>query len=115
MNNLDNEIILCINQLKVWKKGTNIDNICKQIIKINDLSEISKDYVLARLPTLSNEQKIKINEELIELQTANLMKYSTPLSSPVPIADTPVCNNIDDSIQNIPPAPYSRCSCVQQQ
>ena len=69
LNNLDNEIILCINQLKVWKKGTNIDNICKQIIKINDLSEISKDYVLARLPTLSNEQKIKINEELTELHT----------------------------------------------
>ena len=114
MNNLDNEIILCINQLKVWEKCSNIDNIYKQIIKFNDFSEISKDYVLARLPTLSNEQKIKINEELIELQTANLMKYSTPLSSPVPIADTPVCNSIDSSIQNIPPAPYNWCFCVQQ-
>ena len=33
LNNLDNEIFHCINQLKVWKKGRNIDNIYKQIIK----------------------------------------------------------------------------------
>ena len=80
LNNLDNEIFLCINRLKVWKKGSNIDNIYKQIIKINDFTKISKDYLLARLATLSNEQKIKIkllnnsasysvNEELIDLQT----------------------------------------------
>ena len=78
LNNLDNETYLCINQLKVWKKGSNIDNIYKQIIKINDFNEISKDYRAARLATLSNEQKIKIklfnnsasysvNEELIDL------------------------------------------------
>ena len=30
------------------------------------------------------------------------MQYSPPRSSPVPIADTPVCNNIDDSILDIP-------------
>ena len=36
LNNLDNEIFHCINQLKVWKKRSNIDNIYKQIIKIND-------------------------------------------------------------------------------
>ena len=78
LNNLDNEIFLCINRLKVWKRGSNIDNIYKQIIKINDFMEISKDYLLTRLATLSNEQKIKIkvlnnsascsvNEELIHL------------------------------------------------
>ena len=27
LNNLDNEIFLCINQFKVWKKGSNIGNI----------------------------------------------------------------------------------------
>ena len=27
LNNFDNEIFYCINQLKVWKKGSNIDNI----------------------------------------------------------------------------------------
>ena len=83
-NNLDNEIFLCINRLKVWKKGSNIDNRYKQIIKINDFTEISKDYLLGRLATLSNEQKIKIkflnnsasysvNEELIDLQTVKTM------------------------------------------
>ena len=84
LNNLGNEIFLCINRLKVWKKSSNIDNIYKQIIKINDFTEISKDYLLGRLATLSNEQKIKIkflnnsasysvNEELIDLQTVKTM------------------------------------------
>ena len=83
-NNLDNEIFLCINRLKVWKKGSNIDNRYRQIVKINDFTEISKDYLLGRLATLSNEQKIKIkflnnsasysvNEELIDLQTVKTM------------------------------------------
>ena len=96
LNNLDNEIFLCINRLKVWKKGSNIDNRYKQIIKINDFTEISKDYLLARLATLSNEQKIKIkllnnsasysvNEELIDLQTVKTMQYSPPRYSPQPI------------------------------
>ena len=113
LNNLDNEIFLCINRLKVWKKGSNIDNIYKQIIKINDFTKISKDYLLARLATLSNEQKIKIkllnnsasysvNEELIDLQTVKTMQYSPPR---LPIADTPVCNISDDSIQDMPPVP----------
>ena len=108
MNNLDNEIFLCINWLKVWKKGSNIDNIYKQITKINDFMEISRDNLLARLATLSNEQKIKIkplnnsasysvNEELIDLQTVKTMQYSPPQSPSVPTADTPVCN-MDDSI-----------------
>ena len=46
-------------------------------MKINDFKEISKDYLVARLATLPNEQKIKIklfhnftsysvNEELID-------------------------------------------------
>ena len=115
LNNLDNEIFLCINRLKVWKKDSNIDNIYKQILKIDDFTEISKDYLLARLATLSNEQKIKIkllnnsasysvNEELIDLQTVKTMQYSPPRSPSVPTADTPVCN-IDDSIQDIPPVP----------
>ena len=60
LNNFDNEIFLCINQRKAWKKGSNIDNIYKQIIKIIDFKEISKDYLLARLATLSNEQIMKI-------------------------------------------------------
>ena len=80
LNNLDNEIFHCINQPKVQKKGSNIDSIYKKIIKINDFKEISKDYLLARLATMSKEQKIKIrlfikftsysvNKELIGLQT----------------------------------------------
>ena len=87
LNNLDNEIFHCINQLDVWKKGSNIDNIHKQFIKINDFKEISEDYLLARLATLSNEQKIRIklfnnsafysvNEDLIDLQTVDSMQYS---------------------------------------
>ena len=80
LNNLANVIFLC----KVWKKGSNIGTIYKQIIKINDFKEISKDYLLARLATLLNEQKIKVklfnnsasysvNEELIDLQIVNSM------------------------------------------
>ena len=42
MNNLDNEIFLCINRLKVREKGSNIDNIYNQIIKVNDFTEIFK-------------------------------------------------------------------------
>ena len=42
LNNIDNEIFHCINQLKFWKRGSNIDNIPKQIIKINDLKEYPK-------------------------------------------------------------------------
>ena len=68
------------------------------------------------MTALSNEQKIKIkffnnsasysvNEDLIDLQTVNSMQYSLPRSLPVPIPNTPVCNNIDDSIQDIPPVP----------
>ena len=55
LNNFDNEIFHCINQLKVWKKDRNIDNIYKQTIKTNDFKGISKDYLLTRLATLSNE------------------------------------------------------------
>ena len=87
LNNLDNEIFLCINQLKVWKKGSNIDNIHKEIMKVNDFNEVSKDYLLARLTTFSNEQKTKIklfnnsasysvNEDLIDLQTVNAVLSS---------------------------------------
>ena len=117
LNNLGNEIFLYLNRLKVWKKGSNIDDIYKQIIKINDFMEIFTDYLLARLATLSNEQKIKIklfnnsasysvNEELIDLQTVETMQYIPPRSPSVPTADTPVCN-IDDSIQDIPPVPVA--------
>ena len=71
--------------------------------------------LLARLATLSNEQKIKIklfnisaacsiNKELIDQQTVKTMQYS-PRSSSFAIADTPVCNIIDGSIQDIPPVP----------
>ena len=74
-----------------------------------------KSHLLARLATLSNEQKIKIkllnnsasysvNEELIDLQTVKTMQYSPPWSPSVLTADTPLCN-IDDSIQDIPPVP----------
>ena len=79
-------------------------------MKIIDFKEISKDHLLARLVTLSNEQKITIklfhnsssfsvNEELIDQQTVNSMQYSHPRSSSVSVADTPVCNIIDDSPQ----------------
>ena len=75
--------VLLIN-FKSGKKGSNINNIYKQIIKINDIKEISKNNLLARLATLTNEQKIKIklfnnsasysvNEELINLKTVNSM------------------------------------------
>ena len=33
------------------------------------------------------------------------MHYSTPRWSPVPIADTLVCNIVDGSVQDIPPVP----------
>ena len=53
----------------------------------------------------NNSTSYSVNEELIDLQTVNSMHYSLPRSSSVPIADTPVCNIIDDSIQDIPPVP----------
>ena len=46
LNNLVHEKFHCINQLKVWIKGSNVENIYKQIIKINEFNEISKDYHL---------------------------------------------------------------------
>ena len=86
-----------------------MDDIYKQTIKINNFKEISKDYLPARLSTMWNEQKIKvklfynfasysINEELIDLKTMNSVHYSPSWSSPIPIADTPVCKIIDNSI-----------------
>ena len=39
------------------------------------------------------------------MQTVNSMQYSPPWPSPVPIADTPLCINIDGSLQDIPPVP----------
>ena len=69
------------------------------------------------MATLSNEQKIKmklfnnstsdtVNQQLIDLlQTVNLVQYSPPRSPTVRIADTPVCNSLDNSIQDIPPVP----------
>ena len=76
----------------------------------------SSKLLLTRLAILSNKQKINIkllnnsasysvNEELIDLQTAKTMHYSPPRLPSVPIADTPVCNIIDESIQDIPPVP----------
>ena len=89
LNNLDNEIFHCINQIKGWKKVSNIVNIYKQIININDFKVISRNYLLARLANLSNEQKIEmkrfnnfssysVNEELIDLKTVKTMHYSPP-------------------------------------
>ena len=62
----------------VGKKSGNINDIYKQITKINNFKETSKDYLLARLEILSIELKIKIklfnnsasysvNEDLIEI------------------------------------------------
>ena len=42
---------------------------------------------------------------MIDLQTVKTMQYSPLRYSSVPIANTPVCNIIDDSIQDIPPIP----------
>ena len=72
LNNFDYEIFQC------WKKSGNINDIYKQITKINNFKETSKDYLLARLEILSIELKIKIklfnnsasysvNEDLIEI------------------------------------------------
>ena len=41
------------------------------------------------------------------------MHYTPPRPSPVPIADTPACSNIDDSIQDIP-SPLSDTISLQQ-
>ena len=100
-------------KINIYKQIIKI-NINKQIIKINDFNETSKDYLLVRLATFSNKQKIKIkiklfnnstsyslNEEVIDLQTVNSMQYSPRWSSSAPIADALVCNIIDHSIQDI--------------
>ena len=52
---------------------------------------------------LNNSTSYSVNEELIDLQTVKTMQYSPLLLPSVPIADAPVCNIIDDSIQDIPP------------
>ena len=61
LNNVDNEIFHCINQLKVWEKGCNIDNIYKQIININNFKEISKDYLQARLTLLCVTSLLRVS------------------------------------------------------
>ena len=107
LNNLDDEIFHCINQLKVYKKRNNIDSIYEQLLYINKYLNI----IFWR--DLSNEQKIKIklfnnsasysiNEELIGLQTVKIMQYSPQRSLSIPVADTPACNIIDNSTQDIP-------------
>ena len=42
LNNLQNKIFRCLNQLKCLKKISNIDKIYKDLIKINGFWEISK-------------------------------------------------------------------------
>ena len=61
LSNLDRGIFHIINQLKFLKKGSNIDNIYKNVIKINNFQEISKDPFPVRLENLSNEEKNEIN------------------------------------------------------
>ena len=62
LDNRDNEISHCINQPKALKKGSNIDQIYKQIIKINDFKEIYKDYFLAGFCRFS--QLCRMNKRL---------------------------------------------------
>ena len=94
------------------------------MIKIKKKNQISKDYLVARLATLSNIQKLKIkllnnstcylvNEELIDLQTVSSMKYSPPRSPPFLVVDTHESNKIDNSIQDIP-SPLSVTVKLQQ-
>ena len=49
LNDLDNHTINVINQLKKWKKRTDVHAILKQIIKINECVDINKDFLAARL------------------------------------------------------------------
>ena len=65
---------------------------------------------------MSNEKKIKIKlfsnsasssvkEKLIDLQTVETMQYSSPRSPSVPIADTFVCNILEERNHYKRPAP----------
>ena len=73
-------------------------------MKINDFREISKDYLLARLETLSNEQRLARLPPVPITNTSvcNNIDVSIQDIPPVPIVDTPVCSNVNNNIQNIP-------------
>ena len=82
--------------LKSGKKAAILIIYISKLYKLMTSWKSPKSHLLARLATLSNEQKIKIkllnnsasysvNEELIDLQTVKTMQYSPPRYSPQPI------------------------------
>ena len=55
----DPQIFNVITQLRNWKKRADIEAIHTQILKIDDFSDVSRDYSEIKTKTLSEEDKIK--------------------------------------------------------
>ena len=64
LNNLDNETYLCINQLKVWKKGSNIDNINKLYKSMTLMKSpktiVQRDWQICRMNKRSRSSSLII-------------------------------------------------------
>ena len=68
---------------------------------------------MIKIKLFNNFASYSVNEDLIDLKTANSIQNSPLRSSPVPMTDTHVCNNNNNSIQNIP-SPLSDTVSPQQ-
>ena len=64
LNNLDNETYLCINQLKVSKKGSNIDNINKLYKSMTLMKSpktiVQRDWQICRMNKRSRSSSLII-------------------------------------------------------
>ena len=58
LNYFDNVITTSIHQLKRWKKGTDLDNIYKEVINTSDFVSVLIQYLSNRLLTVVQEGKV---------------------------------------------------------
>ena len=101
LNDLDNHVINVINQLKKWKKRTDVDAILNQIIKNNDCVDINKDFLAAHLNYLlehnvilkkkyNNIESYSLNENG---QTHDLIEILPSCSPDIPITNASIDPN----------------------
>ena len=101
LNDLDNHVINVINQLKKWKKRTDVDAILNQIIKNNDCVDINKDFLAARLNYLlehnvivkkkyNNIESYSLNENA---QTHDLIEILPSCTPDIPIPNASIDPN----------------------
>ena len=61
LNYFENVIITSTQQLKRWKKGTHLDNLYKEVIKISDFVSVPIQRLSNRPLTLVQEGKVNTN------------------------------------------------------